>query len=250
MKTPKKCQQIAPMLLALSPVLFWAPAAQASTFDNSATLSYTINSITNLDNPGSFDGLALTASFELAAEPDYALALIGDGTISGANPGIGPIAIPTNSTGIVFSQPFAVSGQVTNGTVNTSQLGLFGLNFENTGSENYSISIKLDYQLKSEVAGQLADGSVALDYYNEAFSFWGSDRVDASVASLQTAMLEGSSGIFNFTLAPGASEALYGDVRITGNLEAAPVPLPGSFWLLFGGLSAIASVAKRRTPKS
>lgn len=247
MNTVKKCHTFIPVLLALSPSLLWASSAQASSsFNSSAALSYTINSITNLDNPGSLLGLALTGSFELAAVPDYAVALTGDGTVVGNNPGTGSLAITPISQGTAFSHPFAVSGSVGNGTVNTSQLGLFGLNFENTGSDHYEISLTLNYQLNSGTDGQLAASSIDLDYFNETSSFVGFDHLEASVFTLGNAEIIGSSGQFNFTLTPGAAEALYADVRISGNLEASPVPLPASFWLLFAGLSGIISLGKGR----
>jgi hypothetical protein len=247
MNSVKKCHKFIPILLALSPSLLWTTSAQASSsFNSGATLSYSINNITNLDNAGSLSGLAITGSFELAGVPDYALTLSGDGTVVGNNPNTGPLAISPALLGNVFSHLFTIGGNVGNGTANTSQLGLFGLNFENTGTDNYSISLTLNYQLTSSVTGQLADSSVALDYFNETSSFAGSDRIDASVFSVGNPELIGSSGVFNFTLAPGATEALYADVNITGNLEASPVPLPASVWLLFAGLSSIVSFGRRR----
>lgn len=244
MNTVKKCQRFIPVLLALSPSLLWTSTAQASSsFNSGATLSYTINSITNLNNAGSLSGLALTESFELAADQNF-LNVGGDGAISGDNPSTGPMPITPISLGTVFSHSFALGGNAGNGSVNASQLGRFGLSFENTGSDNYEISLTLNYQLNAGVAGQLADSSVVLDYYNGDFSFSGYNLIDASVFSLQNPEITGSSGIFNFTLAPGAAEALYADVKITGNLEASPVPLPASFWLLFAGLSAIVSTGK------
>jgi hypothetical protein len=65
------------------------------------------------------------------------------------------------------------------------------------------------------------------------------------VFTLGNAEKIGASPVFNFTLTPGSAEALAGEVKITGNLEASPVPLPASFWLLFAGLSAIISSGKR-----
>lgn len=244
MYSVKKCPKLIPVLLALSPSLLWLPSAHASSsFNSSATLSYTINSITNLNNTGSLSGLALTGSFELVADHNYALVL-GDGTILGNNPSAGPLAITPVSAGTVFSHAFALSGNAGNGTVNTSQLGAFGLNFENTGSDDYEISVTLNYQFNSTVGGQLADSSINVDYFNGDNSFAGFDQIEASVFSLGSVEKIANSGVFNFTLAAGASESLNADVNITGNLEASPVPLPASFWLLFAGLSTIASIGK------
>jgi hypothetical protein len=247
MNTFKPCHKFIPVLLALGPSLLWASSAQASSsFDSSAALSYTINSITNNDNAGSLAGLAITGNFDLAPAPDYSIALSGDGAVVGNNPSTGDVAINPILPGSVFSHSFSLTGSTSNGSVDTAQLGLFGLNFKNTGSENYSISLTLNYQLNLTVGGQFADSSIALDYFNETSSFADFDHIDASVFSLGTAEKSGSSGVFNFTLAPGASEALYADVNITGNLSASPVPLPASFWLLFAGLSGIVSFAKGR----
>ncbi|MDD1620577.1 MAG: VPLPA-CTERM sorting domain-containing protein [Methylococcaceae bacterium] len=247
MNTFKPCHKFIPVLFALGPSLLLASSAQASSsFDSSAALSYTINSITNNDNAGSLAGLAITGSFDLAAAPDYSVDLSGDGAVFGNNPSTGNVAINPILTGTAFSHSFSVSGSASAGSANTSQLGLFGLNFKNTGSENYTISLSLNYQLNSTVGGQLADSSVALDFFNETSSFTGSKRVDASVFSLENAALNATSDIFSFTLAPGTNETLYADVNITGNLSASAVPLPASFWLLFAGLSGIVSVGKGR----
>ncbi|MGZ4959406.1 MAG: VPLPA-CTERM sorting domain-containing protein, partial [Methylomonas sp.] len=172
--------------------------------------------------------------------------LTGNGAVNANNPSTGTLPISPVLPGAAFSHSFAVSGSVGNGTVNTSQLGLFGLNFENTGSDHYQISLTLNYQLDAATGGQLADSTIDLDYFNETSSFAGFDHVEASAFTLGNAELIGSSGIFNFTLTPGSAEALYANVRITGNLEASPVPLPASFWLLFAGLSGIVSLGKCR----
>lgn len=240
MNTWNKKHRLIPMLLTLSPLLLFAPSAQAiSTFNSSAALTYTINSIANLDNPGDLTSLNVTGSFELASPPDYSVTVTGDGSVNGTNPSLGPVPVAN-----VFSKTVAVSGSVSGGTLNSSHLGLYGLSFDNTGNDSYSISLTLSYQLDTAVHGPSANSEIWLDFYNEAYTFSGSEHILASVFSAASGNQSGSSGPFNFTLGPGGSEALYADVRITGNLEASPVPLPAGAWLMLAGLSTITAIGK------
>lgn len=245
----RKHQKLLPALLALAPTLLWTGQAHASAgFNSSATLTYTVTSISNLTTSGSLSGLGITGSFALAPPPDYLLSLTGDGSVSNNNPDIGPIAV-----GSSFSHTFAISGTASYGSVDSSHLGSFSLNLDNGSSDSYAIGLKLDYQLNAATSGQHGNSSIALDYsagLDE--TFFGSDYIAASTFTTGNATVTGT-GLFNFTLgafgSPSASEALYADVRITGNLESSgpetsPVPLPASVWLLFTGLTGIASLAR------
>ncbi|HLF96253.1 MAG TPA: VPLPA-CTERM sorting domain-containing protein [Methylococcaceae bacterium] len=236
MNALKNCRHLMPVLLALAPAVLWIPSAQAAAaFAGSAALTFTVNRIVNLDNPGDLTALTVTGSFEQASPPDYSVTLTGDGSVSDDNPVAGPVSVGSG----VFNHTFAVSGSVGNGSVNSSHLGLFGLSFENTGSDGYAIGVTLDYLLDAAILGQYAAGAVDLDFYNEGFSFIGFDHASANDQHT------GSSGEFSFVLNPGEFEALYADVRITGNLEASAVPLPAGLWLLLAGLSAVAVVGRR-----
>ncbi len=56
-------------LACLAPLAF-QNAQAAATFSSYATVTYTVDSITNSTNPGDFSGLGITGSFELAPSQD------------------------------------------------------------------------------------------------------------------------------------------------------------------------------------
>ena len=238
-------------LLAAGLVLLNAQEAQAaSAFSSHATLTYTLNSITNLnpDHPNDQSGLQIVGSFEQAAPPGSYISTTGDGIVSANNPSVStPVSVVSG-----FTHRFEVSGGVNSGTADTSQSGKFGLDFtnisgSNTGSaDTYSVEVTLSYQLQAETSGQYANSNVYLDYFNGDGSFSGSDFINASTFSLVNATQLGSSGVYSFLIGPGASQSLLADVGITGSLQASPVPLPMAFWLFLSSVSGLFAFAKCR----
>lgn len=213
----------------------------ASAFSSDATLTYTITNITNLSNPGDLSGLQILGYFEQAGAPDSYVATTGDGAVTADNPAVGPISVGTS-----FSRTFTISGSASDGTVDSSHVGWFSLDFNNLGSDSYSVELVVDYQLNASAGGQYADTDVFLDYFNSDGSFSGADFVNASVFGLNNATISSSTGPFVFTLGPNASEGLYTDVRINGNLQASPVPLPAAVWSFLAGLLTFSSMRKRK----
>jgi hypothetical protein len=216
-------------------------ALAASTFSSYGTVTYTVNSITNLSNPGDLSGLEILGYFEQASAPDSYVATTGDGAVTADNPTVGPISV-----GSSFSRTFALSGGVSDGTVSSSHLGWFSLDFNNLGNDSYSIELALDYELSATASGQSADTDIFLDYFNSDSSFSGFAFVNASVFGLDNATISDSSGPLVFTLGPNASEGLYADVRINGNLQASPVPLPAALWSFLAGLLTFSGMRKRK----
>ena len=226
---------------ALTALAISAPNAEAalSSYTGSATLSYTIDSIINLTNPGDLSNLQMDATFEQLGAP-YSIELVtGDGKVTANSPGVG---IQTVSSPYAFT--FSTSGDVNNGTVNASNLGSFWLGFTNLGTDSYQIGVTLNYGLNATASGQGADSTVHLDYYNQDSSFSGFDDALAFSGFPPAATQSGSSGAFLFTLAGAGSEFLAGDVTISGNLEATAVPLPPAIWFFLSG--CIALMQRRR----
>lgn len=229
--------------LGLSCLALAAPAAEAalSSYDGSATLTYTINSIVNTTNPGDLSGLNITGSFENVVGSSFAI-LGGDGSAASSSLDFGPAAVSSP-----FSYTFSTFGDVNNGTVTASHLGSFWLNFASLGSDSYAISVTLDYQLNAAASGQAADNAVHLDYFNldhtgsNDYTFSGLGDVLAVAGMAPTDSTTASSGVFNFTLAGGAGAwaALVGDVTISGNLEATAVPLPPAIWAFLAGCATL-----------
>lgn len=212
--------------------------AASSTYNSSATLTFTIQTIENLTHPGDLSGLEALASFEEAGAPTSFVFVTGDGSVTSANPPAGPTPLAMGDT---FSYTFSVSGAVNHGTVDASHTGWYGLSFTNTSTDEYQVSVLLDYQLSANASGQSAASSVMLDYFNLDSSFSGNSSVSASSAILPSDTVSGSSGLFQFVLQGSASEELLADVVVTGNLEASgtPVPLPPAAWsFLAAGLMA------------
>ncbi|QSA97030.1 VPLPA-CTERM sorting domain-containing protein [Methylococcus sp. EFPC2] len=247
MNVLKSPLRLAPILLALTPALLWSPGSHAaSVFSASAELTYTITGIANLDHPGQLSGLSVTGWFQPAPSPDYALTLNGDGAIQDENPETGLVAVTPIAVGSGFSRAYSVNGDVRDGNVDFSGLGLFGLSFENMGSDTYALSLTLNYRLQTSAHGQYADSAIYLDYYNASHTFIGSEQVVASVFETPATGVDGTTSVFNFTLTPGVSETLHADVLIAGSVEASPVPLPAGVWLMMTGLSTLAACARRR----
>ena len=128
--------------------LFTAGTATAATsFNSSAALGYSIESIVNLSNPGDLSGLEIVGYFRQIDAPvnpgdEYSQVQInGIGSVIANNPEL--------STGGDFNYTFAASGTLANGTLDAHHLGWYGLEFRNNGSDSYAINLRLDYLLSA-----------------------------------------------------------------------------------------------------
>ncbi len=230
-------------------LLLGAPSVRAAaSFDATAGLTYTLTDIINAGNPGSRQGLSLSASFSQAGSPDLIEVVSGDGLVQAQNPAVGPVAIEDT-----FSHSFQVRGSVSDGSVTSSHLGQYELAMTNTGTDSFTVSLRMDYALTAVANGPVegsafADNDIFLDYFARTdTAVAGSDQVNASLLGLANSAVTGSTGLLTFTLAPGTSESLLTDVRINGLLEAAAVPLPASLPLLLAALGML-SRGVRRSP--
>jgi len=241
-------------LACLAPLA--AQNAQASaTFSSYATVTYTINNITNLTHAGDFSGLiydannpasgGIAGSFDLAPGQDIST-ITGDGSVIPSLAGTGTSFLnPAN--GSSYSRTFQLDGAANNdGFVTANYLAWFGLAFQNaSATDDYNIDLTLSYDLAANAGGDNAFTDVTLNYYNESQSFYGTDYVQATTQALTFGNLPNSQN-YNFTLASGQYDTLYVDAGITGALQASPVPVPSALWLFGSALLAIPGIRKSK----
>ena len=233
--------------------LFVTQVAQASvTFDSSATLTYTINSITNLNtaHPNDLSALAISGYFDQGTDAtNYYLATTGDGAVVANNP-----SYSLDPVSSVFGHSFSLSGSATAGSVDSLHTGLFGLLFDNSGTDSYSVDVSLAYDLSAAVAGLFATNSITLDYFTltdttifGATNPLGAYTLEGSLSDIQTL-----NGVFNniiFNIGASGLESLNANVAVTSTIEPAAVPLPGVVWLFLSGLIGIMGFSKRKKAK-
>lgn len=220
-------------------------AQASSTFNSSAALTYTINSIANLTNAGDLSGLGVSASFEQDSVESY-VNIGGIGGVTANNPAVALSPLP----GTTFSPSFAVSGYATDGTVYSHHLGKFGLGFtkDAANTDIYSISVTLGYQLAAGAqahanAGEYAASDIFFDWLNGDGSSSGSYYVAADGTSYGTP----DAVTYNFTLdGSRLADGLYAYVTINGDLSASPVPLPPAAWSFLAGLLGMVGMKKRK----
>jgi hypothetical protein len=217
-------------------------ALASSSTSSIADLVFSVNVTTA--GSGSLDGLTISDSFEMLSPSE-----------SEPVSGIGTYSITPNNIETYHKQLTLVS-DVQSGYANLSELGWINLSFLNdTADTSYNIEISLAYDLTSSTsanvsAGDFADTDIQLDFYNSDNSFAGWDNVFSYAnisAQLATVLQSGNSGVLSFTLAPGATETFYTDVKMTANLEAAPVPIPAAVWLLGSGLLGLLGFQKQES---
>lgn len=218
--------------------VFFNQAAHASSSLNStANLLFTIN--VTAQGTGSLSDLQIADSFEMA--PSESQPIVGVGTFS---------VTPNNLS--LYNKQLTLVSTVQNGQATLSETAWSGLNFFNNSADtSYLIEATLDYELSATTEanvshGDLADTDILFNYYNNDSSFSGTDWVFSyanSITQLGTVQQNGS-GFYSFTLAPGESEDIFADIKMTGNLEAATVPIPGAIWLFGSALLAMPSLKR------
>jgi hypothetical protein len=229
-------------LLALACITpFSIENAQAiSSFSSSTEITYTINSITNLDNAGGFTGLSIDGSFSLDNFNSFT-STTGNGSTSASPASAGPTSLAP-IVGSSFSETFLANGSATNGSANASYLGLYGLEFDNISSDSFQISVQVNYLLTANASGDNADTTILLDYFNADEAFFGNASAFASVPLTPSDIIS-NSVTYNFTLAANSFDALYVDANIEGNLVST-VPLPAAFWLFATALFGLPGIRK------
>jgi len=238
-----------PAVLFAGLSLMGMSGAQASSeLASSAKITFTIDNISNLTQPGLINpvDLGIFGSFEQDGS-SYAY-LNGDASINDNNPS--ELSQFSSLPELIFSHTFAINGSANDGSLESYHLGFYGLSLYNNGlTDTYTVDLGFSYLLSASAAGQNADTDVSIDYFSdEDLSFVGSDYVTHSNIFGFPVSTANNSGTFSITLAPGAAGFYLADVVINGNLTAAPVPLPAAAWLFLAGLLGILGVKKRNNP--
>lgn len=227
-------------------------AHAAATFNSYATVTYTINSITNLSNPNNPLELNILGTFGL--DPDqsqhYEIAT-NDGSATLSLVDQGPTALSPPAP-ISYSRTFGLNGSTnTGGDITASYRALFDLDFlNNSAADNYNIDFTLAYSLSAAAAGDAAITDANIEYgtfgdatFNGA-AFSGADSVSTNWQELSPAQLSYSQN-FNFDLAATGYARLSVSARIFGYADQpAAVPVPSAIWLFASGLLAIPGIKK------
>ncbi|PPD30375.1 MAG: hypothetical protein CTY19_15995 [Methylomonas sp.] len=250
MNIPKKNLSAWAALVFIVLAHLLAPAVHASTAITSVvTVNYTINSITNLTNPGDLSGLEIVGNFDLAALENNPYQLItGTGSVT-------PIMSIPGSSPVVGSylRTFQLDASAAVGsTVSANYLAWFSLAFNNVSSDEYDVSLSLNYDLSTNASGENAFTDATLSFFNESGSF---SNLDApgyaqAVAGAIDEALASDSQLFNFRLAAGASETVYADATISATLAPVTVPVPPSFWSFTVGLFSLVGLRKSTKVKN
>ena len=255
MKANFKKQHLMGAALAVA-TLSNIPAARADvSYDSSAVIGYTINSIisSNPNNPGDLSGLSISGSFQqLTDTNDFYAYTSGDGSYLANSPNISPTAIAGNN----FNGTFSVSGDsAAYGTVDTLHTGVFSLDLTNTGTNSFNIDVTMGYELNAVAGGVYANSSILLDYWDSNNTLSGFDYVGAGTYTGYgyDNQAELGSAELVYTLAPGATESLIVQAAIQSSLDStstSPVPLPAAFWFFASGLLGMIGSKKTRHDKA
>ncbi len=227
-------------------------AQAAANFSSYASVTYTIDSLSNLTNAGVFSGLDIGGSFILAPS-GVSQYITGTGSVTASAFDAVTTAI-TAAVGSSYTRTFQLDGSASNhGFVFSNYLAYFDTAFNNLSTtDTYTVGLTLSYALSASATGDEALTDVTVNYFAEHYNaaldmtadptFSGADYAGTN-QSLSTAALLNSQA-FNFTLAPGEFEALYASAGVTGTLQASPVPLPSAVWLFASALLAIPGLKK------
>ncbi|WP_367156049.1 hypothetical protein [Methylomonas sp. HYX-M1] len=216
-----------------------APYAQANTFSSNATVTFTIDSIVNTSGVAEdWQGLQIGGRYAL----DQSLSYLNDAeAVNGAFTPIDASGDYSASIGPgSFTKTMAISGSTSSGSADAYYLGLFDLTFLNSSAHSFDIQVTLSYDLSTSVSGDYSESAIQLDYFNATGGFDSGANGLSVYAATPYFSADGLSGavVYNFSLNPGDSEAVYVDVGTSAYIETAPVPLPGA-WYLFATAIAL-----------
>jgi hypothetical protein len=244
MKFKKKSNGFA-LLVVLSLTLFEMSSAQAvSSFNGSVAITYEIKNIVNRTSPGNLSGLDIFGQFELD-DSQTVNEFEGDGLSSIDHTGFNYESLSTSTQ--IFSNTFSLTGNVANGSVYSSALAKFGLEFFNNSTDVFDITVNFSYSLNINTQGDEASGEVTLDYWNEGS---GDDQLVqgyVDLVALGSDIKEKSlisPILIEFSLKPGDHQFLLADGSINGTVSS--VPIPATIWLLGSCLIGLRVIRSRQ----
>ena len=152
-----------------------------------------------------------------------------------------------------------MSGSATAGSVDSLHTGLFGLLFDNSGTDSYSIDVSLGYELSAAVAGLFATNSIALDYFTltDSSIFGSTDALGAyTIDGVSLSDSQTLNGLFEHIIfnigafdSTNGLDILSANIAITSTIEPAAVPLPSVVWLFLSGLLGVLGFSKHKKSK-
>lgn len=224
------------------------PAWSALVLSGNAQLDVSITSINNLTNPGgAVSGLSISGGFTL--DPSSGSFPNGNVTETPTYTG-GTLPNPV-TVGDTVSQTQGYSASIGIGETAAYYLGTGTFDFANTSGNDYSVVMDVSYTLDATATG-------VTDFQNEYGSTLVSLDIGNSLGSLHyfealadATVLDHDSvtGTVQLTVnvAASGSEQLTMDTVIDASgLSTTPVPLPPAAWLLFGALSGLAGLRRKR----
>ncbi len=242
---------IAALTLGVLSVGFASTASAISTFDGSAALSITLDSVTDaqgnaVDAAGNWS--VIVEGFEDAAITN----VVGDAAVEINN----TIALyDVLNIGDSVSQASHSSGSATNGSSSADALTSLYIDVENT----YDGDLNFNFNFEAMAAATVVGGTTIADFAGAAvlvFDDLGFDYVDiftdVSIDGADTPFpLTGS---FGFELLDADVNTIsafvdsYGAISATGSevLPPSAVPVPAAVWLFGSGLLGLVGVARRK----
>lgn len=232
--------------LALGTLSFgFTPAAMAiSSFDASASLSLTLNDVTNAT------GAQVTTGWSVDAFGDGVIDLfeLGDASATGTINVVDP-AVSMNILDTIL-QSSTASGTATNGIAETYTFTDLAIDVANTSGQDLTFSFGFDLIALASASGDfaLAEATVELLDLTGAVDILAIASAGVGVAIPAGATGDASqSGLIEFTLGAGGvnTMSISGIVDSNGTAESV-VPVPAAVWLFGSGLLGLVGVARRK----
>ena len=165
MNKPKASHLILSGLMAGMAMISSHAEASAASFNSYATVTYTITSLVNNSNPGDFSNLSIFASYDQDILSGY-LGISGVGTHTITQGGSPDFAELLPQVGASVSKTFAINAATGNGTLESLDFASFNLDLFNVSEDQFSVGVKLDYELSANASGgELAETTAQIDWF-------------------------------------------------------------------------------------
>lgn len=219
--------------------------ARANTeFNGLTVVTFGINSIVNLNalHAGDLSGLEVSGSFQNLTDAGSSyLYTSGDGNVTADNPDV-----PSFSVGSSFSHSFSVGGSALDGSVDSLNTGVFNLDFNASGDDDYEVNLTLTQDISVSASGLFANMTNTLDFGSLDGELQGSDFIAAATFEGVNSDVQSSHTVQNwvFTMPAGGQRQLFAQSIIAGNIST--VPIPGALWLFGSALVWLGAFRARR----
>jgi len=234
----------AALTLGVLSICFAPAAAAISTYDASAGLTITLDSVIDVDG-NAVDAAGNWAVTAEGFEDQTLTDVFGAATVSVTN-----TIAPLTSLGVGGSvnQASNSSGSATNGSSSADTLTSLEIFVENT----FTGSLNFNFSFSASVDATIAGGTTANDFAGSAVSVFddlGFDYIDIFTdVSIDGTDAIPLTGTFGFTLLDADVNTVIGFVDSYGQTAATapPIPVPAAVWLFGSGLLGLVGVARRK----